>query len=52
MLISLGHLSPVHNPDGEAGVTRASLLKEVEWRETTTFPRKVRRIFKGFVHWL
>lgn len=41
--IAKGHLDPCENESGVAGVTVASVAREVEWRAHATFVDKARR---------
>lgn len=50
VLISVDHLSPAHNPDGEAGVTKESLKRESSWRESATVYKKMRRLIRDSVN--
>lgn len=52
LLISVDHLSPVHNPAGEAGVTKASLFEEINWRKSATILQKLRRILKDCIKFI
>lgn len=46
ILISVDHLSPAHNPDGEAGVTAKSLADELNWRKSATIKQKIGRLLR------
>ncbi|THA32119.1 DNA-binding protein [Streptomyces sp. A1277] len=52
VLIATDHLTPAHNPAGEAGVTRVSLFEEVDWRTTATISKKMRRLFKDSIKFM
>lgn len=52
VLIANEHLSPATDPNGEQGVTAASLETEARWRDEAGFARKVKRMVKDCVRWI
>jgi hypothetical protein len=52
MLIAGGVLQPAENPSGQAGVTRASVERELEWRRVAGLPAKAWRLVKVVLHFV
>ena len=50
-IIACEHLTPANGPDGEAGVTRASLDREIAWRNEASIGRRLGRWVKNIVRW-
>jgi hypothetical protein len=49
--IACENLDPADSPEGEAGVTVASVDREVEWRANATWTARVRRAIRSTVRW-
>jgi hypothetical protein len=50
-LIANGHLTPVENPVGRAGVSIASVQAERIWRENAPLRAKVARLLTDAISW-
>lgn len=50
--IACENLDPADSPAGEAGVTVASVDRELRWRANATWVAKVRRGIRSSVRWL
>jgi hypothetical protein len=50
-IIVCEHLTPANGPDGEEGVTRASLDREIGWRNEATIGSRLGRWVKNTVRW-
>lgn len=50
--IACENLDPADGPSGEAGVTVASVDREIQWRANATWVAKVRRGIRSTVSWL
>ena len=50
--IACENLAPADTPAGEAGVTLASVDRELRWRANATWAAKVRRGIRSSVRWL
>ena len=50
-IIACEHLTPANGPDGKAGVTRASLDREIAWRNEATIGRRLGRWVKNTLRW-
>src|SRR3954451_8409423 len=50
--LACGNLDPADSPVGEAGVTAASVDREIQWRANATSAARVRRGVRSTVRWL
>lgn len=52
VLIANDHLVAAENEQGQAGVTRDSVERELAWRSSASRPRRALRILRDTVNWL
>ncbi len=52
LLVARGILQPCFVGDGRQGVTRSSVVAEIEWRRTASRWRKFTRFLGGILHWI
>ena len=50
--IACENLDPADSPTGEAGVTVASVDREIRWRANATWLARVRRGIRSTLRWL
>lgn len=50
-LVLRGIIDPAYLADGTPGVTKESVMRDLEWKTNTGLPRRLWRRFTGVIRW-